>query len=157
MEHIERNTELLGKRMMRIMRMSMDFGREIINQEVDVGLLNVIVKPIVKTFYNYWSNTEIYKGTVKQIRAVVDSAKDLIKKDNLEESFEKTIEKYFPIFFDGDSTSKRCKEDHRNFRKLKEILYENFIDKVRETILFLKVKKADVESYEDLTKDPFSY
>ncbi len=155
MEYIERNAELLGQRMMRIMRMSMDFGREIINQEIDVGLLNIIVKPIVKTFYNYWSNTEIYKGTIKQIKAVIDSAKDLIYNDDLKESLGEIIKEHFPIFFDGDSTSKRCKENHKNYKKLKEILYNNFIDKVKETVLFLKVNKDNIKSYEDLTKEVY--
>jgi hypothetical protein len=137
------------------MQMSMDNGRDIIDEEVDVGLLNIIVKPIVKTFYNYWSNTEIKTGIIKQIKAVFDCTRSLLNEDITEENFETAMGKYFPDFFKGDSTSKRCKENHKNYKKLKEILYNNFVDKVNEAILFFKVSKEDVESYEDLTREVY--
>jgi hypothetical protein len=155
LDYTERNAEIVGNRMMRIMHMSMDFGREIIDQEVNVGIFNFIVKPIVKTFYNYWSNTEIRKGTIKQIKAVFNCARSLLNDETTEEKFREAIGTFFPDFFGGDSTSKRCKENHRNYDKLKQILYDNFYDKVKETILFLKVDKVNIESYEDLIREVY--
>jgi len=135
--------------------MSMDFGREIIEEEVNVGLLNIIVKPIVRAFYSYWSNNEIRKGTIKQIKTVIDSAKSLLNVDIPGKEYEEVIENNFKDFLDGDSTSKRCKKYHKNYKKLEQNLLENFRDKVKEAILFLKADEDDVETYEDLTRNVY--
>ena len=134
------------------MEMSMEFGREIIEEEVNAGLFNFFVKPIVRTFYNYWSNTEIRKGIIKQIKTVVDCAKSLLNATVPSKEFDNAIEDTFPDFLDGDSTSKRCKKTHKNYKKLEQNLLENFHDKIKEAILFLKADEDNVESYEDLTR-----
>ena len=37
------------------MEQSLKLGRKLIDTELDTGILNFIVRPVVKAFYDYWA------------------------------------------------------------------------------------------------------
>lgn len=155
MQYIERNYKILEKRMVEQMETSLNYGRNLIDTEVDAGSLNFVVKPIVKAFYKYWSDKEAKVGTIEQIRVTLDSAKDLVQNgDFSEEKFDKIIDKNFPIYLANDQTYIQCKENHKNYKRLKEVTKKCFITQVEETLLFFNVKD-DVRDYNELSRATF--
>jgi arsenate reductase-like glutaredoxin family protein len=154
LDYIIRNYRILRERMIEQMEHSLELGKKLIDTELDTGLLNFIIKPLVKTFYDYWSQNFARNGTIKQIKITLDSGKELLLNSNLEKSFEKVIEQNFPRYFNADQTSRWCYKDHRYYEKLKQITKETFINYVKEVIKLLNVKE-DIESYGDLCRVAF--
>ena len=153
LDYIERNYLILRQRMIEQMEDSLELGKKLIDTELDTGLLNFIVKPIVKTFYDYWSQNFARNGTLKQIKVTLDSSKELLVNSNLE-NFDKVIEENFPSYFKADQTSRWCHKENPNYDKLKEITKKTFINYVKEAIKLLNVKE-DIESYGDLCRVAF--
>ncbi|MFX1328272.1 MAG: hypothetical protein ACFE91_09015 [Promethearchaeota archaeon] len=155
MDFIERNYGILEKRMIEQMETSLNYGKELIDSELDIGALNVVVKPIIKSFYNYWSDKDAKVGTLIQIRVTLDSAKEfLMNGDDLKERLDRIIDRNFPIYLKHDQTDKQCKKNHHNYQKLKEVTKKCFITQVEETLLFLKVNE-DIKNYSDLSRAAF--
>ncbi|MFX0083322.1 MAG: hypothetical protein ACFE94_16370 [Candidatus Hodarchaeota archaeon] len=137
------------------MDISLNYGKSLIDSELDTGVLNVLVKPIVKSFYKYWSDKDAKVGTLEQIRVTLDSAKELIVNgDGSKEQFERIINKNFPIYLENDQTDRQCKKDHRNYQKLKEVTKKCFITQVEESVLFLKVNE-NIKDYSELSRATF--
>lgn len=137
------------------MKISLGFGKSLIDSELDAGVLNFIVKPVVKSFYKYWSDKDATIGTLEQIRVTLDSAKEfLLNGDDSKEQLDKIINRNFPIYLENDQTDRQCKKDHKNYPELKKITKNCFITQVDESILFLKVKE-DVHDYSELSRATF--
>ena len=155
MDVIERNYKILEKRMIEQMDISLNFGKSLIDTELDIGALNIIVKPIVKSFYKSWSDKDARVGTLEQIRVTLDTAKELIiNGDGSKEQFDRIISRKFPIYLENDQTDKQCKKNHRNYKKLEEVTKKCFITQVEESMLFLKVDQ-DVNNYRELSRATF--
>jgi hypothetical protein len=155
MDYIERNYNLIKERMIEQTDISLEYGRKIIESELDAGALNVIIKPIIKAFYNYWSDKDARVGTLEQIRITLDSAKILVKEGNItKERFDQVINKNFSIYLKNDQTDRACKKNHNNYNKLKEITKKCFITQVEESILLLQIK-TDVKNYNELSRVTF--
>ena len=156
MEHIERNYKILEKRMIKQMETSLNYGKSLIDSELDTGALNFVVKPIVKSFYKYWSDNEAKKGTLEQIRITLDSAKELVKNgdSSSKEQIEKVINKNFPIYLKNDQTDIQCRKNHQNHKKLKVVTKKCFITQVEESILFLNIKD-NINNYNELSRAAF--
>jgi hypothetical protein len=58
MEYIDRNYDLVRDRMIHQMNVSLGYGKEILDSELDAGLLNFVIKPIVTSFYKYWTDKD---------------------------------------------------------------------------------------------------
>ncbi len=156
MEYLNRNYKIVEKRMIEQMETSLNYGKDLIESEVDVGSLNFMLKPIIKSFYKYWSDKEAKKGTLEQIRITLDSAKEfIINGDGSKEHLDRIIVRNFPAYLENDQTDIQCKKDHKNYKKLKEVTKKCFITQVEETILFLKVKE-DVSDYNQLSRATFN-
>jgi len=140
--------------MIQQMEESLKKGRKLIDTELDTGILNFIVRPIVKTFYDYWAQHDARKGTLKQIDITLDAGKQLLLNGNSEESFNRIVEEFFPKFLKGDQVSYQCSKKHRNYEKLKENSRETFINYLREVKTFLSVEEH-VNDYTDLAKGAF--
>jgi hypothetical protein len=152
---IERNYKILEKRMIEQMDISLNFGKSLIDTELDIGALNIIVKPIVKSFYKSWSDKDAKVGTLEQIRVTLDTAKELITNgDGSKEQFDRIINRNFPIYLENDQTDRQCKKNHRNYTKLKEVTKKCFITQVEESVLFLKVDE-DIKNYSELSRATF--
>ena len=136
------------------MEQSLKLGRKLIDTELDTGILNFIVRPIVKAFYDYWAQHDARKGTLKQIDITLDAGKQLLLNGNSEESFNRIIEEFFPKFLKGDQVTYQCSKKHRNYEKLKENSRETFINYLREVKTFLSVEEH-VNDYTDLARGAF--
>ncbi len=130
------------------------FGKTLIDSELSAGLFDFIVKPVLKTFYSFWSDHDAREGTLKQIKVTLDCGKILLKDGESRENFDKVIYENFKTYLLGDQTYRQCKNKHRNYNKLKEITKETFISQVQEAAMLLKVKE-DVKTYEDLCRVGF--
>ena len=151
-DYIERNYNILKQKMIEQMQQSLKFGRDLVESELDANIFNALVKPIVRSFYNYWSDKDAKIGTMEQIRITLDTARELIKNGEItKEKFEQVVNRNFPIYLMNDQTDRQCKKTHKNYEKLKEITKKCFITQVEESILFLSVKD-DVKDYNELSR-----
>ncbi|MFW9880577.1 MAG: hypothetical protein ACFFG0_46505 [Candidatus Thorarchaeota archaeon] len=151
MDIIERNYKILEKRMIEQMDISLNFGKSLIDSELDSGVLNLLVRPIVKSFYKYWSDKDAKVGTLEQIRVTLNTAKELItNRDGSKEHFDRIIHRNFPIYLENDQTDRQCRKDHRNYQKLKEVTKKCFITQVEESVLFLNVDE-NINNYSELS------
>ena len=156
MDYIERNYEILKNRMIDQMELSLGFGKSLIDSELDAGMFNFVVKPIVKSFYKYWSDKDAKVGTLEQIRITLDTAKVIVKNGEIsKEVYEKLINKNFNIYLENDQTDRQCDKKHNNYEKLKEITKKCFITQVEESIIFLSVKE-NVDNYDQLSRIAFN-
>ncbi len=130
------------------------FGKTLIDSELNAGLFDFIIKPVLKTFYSFWSDHDAREGTLKQIKVTLDCGKILLKDGETRENFDKVIYENFKTYLLGDQTYRQCKNKHRNYNKLKEITKETFISQVQEAAMLLSVKE-DVKTYEDLCRVGF--
>lgn len=155
MDYIEKNYKILEQRMIEQMEISLNFGKSLIESELDAGVLNIVLKPIVKSFYKYWSDKDAKVGTLEQIRVTLTTAKKLLQNGDItKESFEKAINNNFPIYLENDQTDRQCKKKHKNYNNLREITKKCFITQVEESMLFLSVKE-EVKDYSELSRATF--
>lgn len=141
--------------MIKQMENSITLGRTLIDTELDTGLLNFIIKPIVKTFYDYWSKNDAKEGTLKQIKVTLECGKKLVTSGNRESNFDKAIEENFPKYLEADQTSRNCSHTHKNYVRLKQVAKETFINYLKEVMKLLEVKE-DVKDYGELCRIAFN-
>jgi hypothetical protein len=155
MNYIERNYNILEQKMIEQMEISFNYGKTLIDSELNLGVFNAVVKPIVKSFYKYWSDKDARIGTLTQIKVTLDSAKEFIQNGNSSKlEFDRIINRYFPVYLENDQTDRQCKKTHQNYPKLKEITKKCFIAQVEESIIFLNVKE-NVSNYKELSQSAF--
>jgi len=155
MNYLDRNYKILERRMIDQMQISLNYGKSLIDSELNVGALNFVVKPIVISFYKYWSDKDAKVGTLEQIKVTLDSAKELVVNGDLsKEKLDKIIVKNFPIYLKNDQTDKQCRQDHKNYIRLKEVTKKCFETQVEESLLFLKVEE-DIKDYSELSRAAF--
>jgi hypothetical protein len=141
--------------MIDLMNSSLEHGKSLIDSELDTGLLDIIIKPIIKTFYNYWSKNDAKVGTLEQISLTLDCGKRLVN-NGLDSTvtLEKLVDENFPKYLKSDQLHHYCHHKHKNFNKVKEIARDSFISQIEESVILLKVKD-DVSSYDDLVRSAF--
>lgn len=153
MDYVERNAHLIEEKMIEQMEESLVFGKKLIDSEMNAGLFDFIVKPLIKTFYEYWSENDAREGTIEQINVTLNCGISLLKNGVSEIKFNDVIESNFPKYLAGDQTSRQCRKNHKNFNKLKEIVKKAFISQVQEVIILLKVEQQEgVDTYEALCR-----
>jgi hypothetical protein len=152
MEHLERNYNIVKQRMIHQMNVSLGYGKEILDSELNAGVLNFVVKPIVTSFYKYWTDKDAKVGTREQIRLSLDSAKSLIQNGGYsEEKFNEIINKKFKLYLENDQTTRQCKKTHKNYKRLEAVSKKLFTSQVEESLILLDVKE-DVSSYNQLSR-----
>jgi hypothetical protein len=154
LDYIERNYHIIEQRMIEQMEHSIEVGRQLIDTELDTGLLNFIVKPIVKAFYDFWAKNDARSGTLTQIKITLDSGKELLLNGNLEQNLDKSVEKNFPKYFEADQTSRQCSKTHKNYERLKQVSKETFTNYLKEVIALLNVED-NIDNYGDLCRTAF--
>ena len=154
MDYIERNYFLIKERMIQQMENSLELGRKLIDTELDTGLLNFIVKPIVKTFYDYWAKSEARSGTLKQINITLNSGKKVLLNGKSEEGFNKIVEKNFLKYLEADQTYNQCLHTHKNYDKLKQVAKETFFNYLKGVVRLLEIE-SEVDDYGDLCRATF--
>jgi len=155
MEHVERNYILVRERMIHQMNVSLGYGKEILDSELDAGVFNFVVKPIVTSFYKYWSDKDAKVGTSEQIRLSLDSARNLILNGGYtEDKFNEIIKSKFKTYLDNDQTTRQCKKNHKNYGKLEAVSKQLFTSQVQEALVLLDTKE-DVKTYNDLSRTTY--
>ena len=151
MNYIQRNYNIVEQKMIAQTDLSLNYGRKLIDSELNAGFLNFVIKPIVKSFYKYWSDNEARVGTLKQIKIALDSAKLLVEDGTIsKEKFDDIINRNFPNYLKNDQTDRQCKKKHKHYKNLKEITKKIFISQLEELILFLQVEE-EVKDYNELS------
>ncbi len=152
MEHVERNYILVRERMIHQMNVSLGYGKDILDSELDAGVFNFVVKPLVTSFYKYWTDKDAKVGTAEQIRLSLDSAKSLILDGGYsEEKFKEIINKNFKAYLENDQTTRQCKKNHKNYQRLEDVSKKLFTSQVEESLIMLDVKE-EVKTYNELSR-----
>jgi len=154
LDYLERNYKIVQERMIQQMDNSLELGKRLIDTELDMGILNFLVRPVVKAFYEYWAQHDARSGTLKQIKISLDSGKELLLNGNTENHLNGIVEKNFPSYLKADQTSMQCNKKHKNYEKLKQVAKETFINYLKELRIFLNVKE-DVTDYGELCRIAF--
>jgi len=154
LDYIERNYQLIKQRMIEQMENSLVRGRNLVETELDTGLLNFIIKPIVKSFYDYWVQHDARDGTLKQINLTLDAGKILLLKGNSNDVFNEILNKSFPKYLEADQTTRQCSRQHKNYEKLMHVSKETFINYLKEVVKLLEITD-DVDNYGDLCRIAF--
>jgi hypothetical protein len=152
--YLERNYRLIKERMIQQMENSIALGRKLIDTELDTGLLNFIVKPIIKAFYDYWSQNDAKEGTLKQIKVTLDAGKKLVIDGNSDEVFDEVLKEHLPKYIEADQTTRQCDKRHKNYEEIVNVARETFINYLNEVVKLLDVKE-DVDDYGDLCRVAF--
>ncbi len=154
MDYFERNYHIVSQRMIQQMENSIILGRKLIDTELDTGILNFLIKPIVKAFYDYWSSHDVRSGTLKQIKLTLNSGKELLQIENSQANFDKILNRYLQSYLEADQTTRQCNRDHKNYERITQVAKETFINYLKEVVVLLSVKE-DVKDYIDLSRVAF--
>ena len=152
--YIDRNIEIIKARMIHQMEQSFILGRKLIDTELDTGMLNFVVKPLVKTFYDYWSQHDARSGTLKQIHVTLDAGKEIVLKGDSEDHFQEVFHKTLPEYLKGDQTYRQCSKRHKNYGRLKEVAKNTYLNYLKEVVMLLKVEE-EADDYGDLCSHAF--
>ena len=153
LEYLDRNYKILQERMIQQTETSLALGKRLIDTELDMGILNFLVKPLVKTFYEYWAR-DTRANTLKQMKITLDSGKQILLNGSTENNLNRIIEENFPKYLKSDQTSLQCSKKHENYERLKMVAKETFINYLKELKILLNIKE-DVKDYGELCKVAF--
>lgn len=154
LNHLERNYNILKDEMIQRMNNALDYGKKLIDTELKAGLLNPVIKPLIKTFYESWSNKNAKVGTLKQINITLNCGKLLVQNGANEDKFNIVIEDNFQEYLEGDQTYIHCDKKNKKFKTLLEINKKLFIIQVNDVIKMIQTKE-DVNNYDELTRVVF--
>jgi hypothetical protein len=154
LNYLERNYHLIKDRMIQQMEESIITGRNLIDSELDTGILNLIVKPLVKLFYDNWAKNDVRENTLKQINLTLDAGMKLLKNGISNDTFNQILKESLPKYIQADQTSLQCSKQHKNYNKIIEVAEETFRNYLKEVVKLLEVKD-DVEDYGDLCRVAF--
>ena len=154
MEHLERNFKIIKERMIEQMENSLKLGKSLIDSELDAGMLNFVVKPIIKGFYEYWSQHDARYGTLKQIQVTLNAGKEIVLKGGSEEQFLEVFDNTFLEYLKGDQTHRQCSKRHKNYGRMKQVARETYFNYLKQVVLLLQVEEQ-VQDYGDLCTHAF--
>jgi hypothetical protein len=140
--------------MIQQMENSILMGRKLIDEELDTGFLNFIIKPLVKIFYDNWAQNDVRENTLKQINLTLDAGIKLLKNGATDENFEKIFNESLPKYIKADQTSLQCSRHHKNYDRIIEVAQDTFKNYLKEVVKLLEVKN-EVEDYGDLCRVAF--
>ena len=141
--------------MIQQMENSIVLGRKLIDSQLDMGFLNLFIKPLVKIFYDNWAQNDIRGTTLKQINLTLDAGIELLKNGTTVDNFNRIVNESLPKYIKADQTSLQCRKQHKNYPKIIQVAEETFINYLKEVVKFLEVKD-DVEDYGDLCRIAFN-
>lgn len=153
MEHVERNINLFKKQLIETIDNRIAFGKKLIKAELKSSPFDLLLKPIVDTFYEFYSK-DARKGIFNQIEIIIKCGKLFLENEENQEVFNSEVENIFPTYLKGDQLSGMCKKSHENYPRLKTILKEVFISQIKESMILFKVKE-EVDDYNSLIRVAF--
>ena len=111
-ELFKRNEKLIKKRLEHQVEIGLDKGKSCIDKELN-GLFNVLIKPVVKTFYDQVVRKSMAEGSRKQIKITLAAAVEVVTS---QKSIDVVADEYFQKYLTGDQTSRQLKKRHKNYR-----------------------------------------
>lgn len=136
------------------MENSFKLGRKLIDTELQLGLLNWLIKPIVKSFYDYWAKNDARDGTLKQINLTLEAGKKFLLNGSSNDIFNEILNESFPKYLEADQTTRQCSRQHKNYERLKHVSRETFINYLKEVVKLLEIND-EVKDYGDLCRLAF--
>jgi len=140
--------------MIQQMENSIKMGRNLIDEELDMGFLNFLVKPLIKVFYDNWAKNDVRDNTLKQINLTLDAGIKFLKNGASDENFDRIFNESLPKYIEADQTSLQCSKHHKNYKRIIEVAKETFLNYLKEVVKLLEVND-DVEDYGDLCRVAF--
>ena len=140
--------------MIQQMENSIKMGRNLIDEELDMGFLNFLVKPLIKVFYDNWAKNDVRDNTLKQINLTLDAGIKFLKNGASDENFDRIFNESLPKYIEADQTSLQCSKHHKNYNRIIEVAKETFLNYLKEVVKLLEVND-DVEDYGDLCRVAF--
>ena len=153
MDQKERNITLFKNQLIKTIDSRLAFGKKLIEAELKSSPFDIIIKPIVNTFYDFYSK-DARRGILNQIEIIIKCGNLIISKGEIQEIFNAEVENMFPEYLKGDQLSGMSKKNHKNYPKLKAVLREVFISQIKESIILFEVKE-DVNDYNGLIRAAF--
>jgi len=136
------------------MENSIKMGRNLIDEELDMGFLNFLIKPLIKVFYDNWAKNDVRDNTLKQINLTLDAGIKFLKNGASDENFDRIFNESLPKYIEADQTSLQCSKHHKNYNRIIEVAKETFLNYLKEVVKLLEVND-DVEDYGDLCRVAF--
>ncbi|MHA1680595.1 MAG: hypothetical protein ACTSUE_06270 [Promethearchaeota archaeon] len=145
--HFQRNIKLVTDELEAQLSVFMKKGADYIDKELS-GNNNILLRPIVKGFYNTFARPGMESGSKGNIRVLIAAATEIVKEpDTPREEIER---KYFPRYLKNDQTAKFCKKKHKNYRKLVEITKAQFHAQLEPMVTTLLYDGDGVNNYDEL-------
>lgn len=110
-ELFKRNENLIKKRLEHQIELGLDKGKACIDKELN-GLFNILIKPVVKTFYDQVVRKNMAEGSRKQIDVTLTAAVEVVTS---QKSIDDVVDEYFQKYISGDQTSRQLKKRHNNY------------------------------------------
>ena len=154
MDYLERNYDLVKERMIQQMENSIITGRKLIDTQLDMGLLNWFLRPVVKVFYDNWAKNDIRGNTMKQINLTLDAGIKLLKNGVNDDNFNRVVNENLSKYIEADQTSLQCRKQHKNYRRIIEVAEKTFTNYLTEVVKLLEVSD-EVKDYGDLCRVAF--
>ena len=153
MDDVAQNIRLFKDQLINTIKKRIAIGNKLIDDELKSNPFDIIVKPIVHAFYDFYSK-DARIGISKQIDIIIGCGAKLINREDNEKIFYDNVEKMFPEYLKGDQLSGMCKKNHKNYPQLKSLLKKVFIHQIKEALILFKVKQ-EVENYNSLIRAAF--
>lgn len=136
------------------MEHSLRLGKILVDSELDMGMLNFVVKPVIKGFYEYWSQHDARYGTLKQIQVTLEAGKEIVRNGASEKHFLEVFNNTFLEYLKGDQTFRQCSKRHKNYGRMKEVARNTYFNYLKQVVLLLQVEE-EVNDYGDLCTHAF--
>jgi hypothetical protein len=149
---IERNASFMDHHLSEHLKILLKTAESLIDSET-TGL-KILLRPLVKLFYYAIVRSDIKRSGEKAMMYIVKLCKQLALDDveDKSEAFYEILEKEFPIWLKNDHIVKFLTKRHKNYEKVKKILYEVFEWQVRPILQLLKANDQEAECYEDICR-----
>ena len=145
--NFQRNIQLVRQRMIEQLETSLKKGSKYIDQELS-GPNNILIRPIVKSFYDTFARPDIKKGSKGNLEICLDAGKESVL--NLDKDLETIIDKHFPEYLKNDQTAKYCNKSHKNYKWFVENTKNTFKVQVKQLVTVLQCDDPDIATYDQL-------
>ena len=149
--YFDRNSDLVRKRLIKQIEISLDKGNKFIEKELSSSLY-ILVKPVIKLYYTQVKRKDMESGSYKQIDLCIKAAKDVILEGI---SLETAVNRYFQPYLKADQTSHTLKKTHRNYSKLVANQKETYKAQIIPLLDLFQNDSDGIRTYDELVKDTF--
>ncbi|MCP4762881.1 MAG: hypothetical protein GY870_13970, partial [archaeon] len=115
-EILQRNENIIGKRLIQQLNYTISKGNEYITSELN-GLLYLLFAPTINTLYKSFARSIINSGSKKQIKILIDTAKRVVCNGF---SIDECMDLQSKDFLHNDPILTKFKKGHKNYNWMVE-------------------------------------